>query len=93
MEFPVRCLALLRALALRALALRAPGLFVDSEGCMMCGITLWGIPRRQFDGVARVGCSVAIVFETVARIHEVKYFKSVIYSGNTRMGEARRGKA
>ena len=34
-ELPVRCLALLRALALRA-----PSLFVDSEGCMMCGITL-----------------------------------------------------
>ena len=34
-ELPVRCLALLRALALRA-----PGLSVDSEGCMMCGITL-----------------------------------------------------
>ena len=34
-ELPVPCLALLRALALRA-----PGLSVNSEGCMMCGITL-----------------------------------------------------
>ena len=34
-ELPVRCLALLRALTLRA-----PGLSVDSEGCMMCEITL-----------------------------------------------------
>ena len=35
-ELPVRCLALLRALALRA-----PGLSSgDSEGCMICGITL-----------------------------------------------------
>ena len=35
MELPVRCLALLPALALRE-----PSLSVDSEGCMMCGITL-----------------------------------------------------
>ena len=34
-ELPVRCLALLRALALWA-----PGLSVDSERCMMCEITL-----------------------------------------------------
>ena len=63
-ELPVRCLALLRE----------PSLSVDSEGCMMCGITLKAIPGRQFDGVARVGCNMAIVSETVARIHEVKYF-------------------
>ena len=40
----------------------------------MFGITLEAIPGRQFDGVGRVECSVAIVPETVARIHEVKYF-------------------
>ena len=68
-ELPVRYLALLRALALRE-----PSLSVDSEGCMMCGITLKAIPGRQLDGVARVGCNMAIVSETVARIHEVKYF-------------------
>ena len=90
-ELPVRCLALLRVLALRA-----SGLSVDSEGCMMCGITLEAIPRRQFNGVPRVGCSVAIGSETVARFHEVKYlgqFLQVCYiqwQHAYRRGEARR---
>ena len=91
-ELPVRCLALLRALALQA-----PGLSVDSERCMMFEITLWAISQRQFYVVPRVGCSVVIVPETVARIMRsntsVDFFKSVIYSGNTRMGDARQGKA
>ena len=69
MELPVRCLALLRALALWA-----PGLSFDSARCMMYGITLEAIPNRRYDGVPGVGCSMAIVSETVARIHEVEYF-------------------
>ena len=44
-------------------------------------------------GEARVGCKIAIVSEMVARIMRSNTsvgFKSVIYSGKTRMGEVRR---
>ena len=51
MELPVRCLALLRA----------PGLSVDSERYMVCGVILEAIPRRRYDGIPVVGPSTVIL--------------------------------
>ena len=59
-ELPVRCYPLLRALALRA-----PGLYVDSERRMVCGIFLGAIVCKRYDEVPGVGCSTAIGSETV----------------------------
>ena len=41
---------------------------------MICRVTLEAIPRKRYNGVPGIGCSTAVVFETVARIHEVKHF-------------------
>ena len=67
MELPVQWLTLLWALALRA-----PGLSVDSEMCIMCGITFESISWRRYERVSVIECGVMIVFETVDRIHEVQ---------------------
>lgn len=75
-ELPIRFLALLRT----------PGWFINSERCMMYGVTLEAISRRRYDGIQGVGCSTAVVSETVARIHEVEHFMAT-------RARARQGKA
>ena len=64
---------------------------------MVCGVILEAIPHNnRYGGVPGVGFSVAIVSETVARIHEIRHFGRVFQVRYVqrqlahRRGEARR---